>query len=448
MAVVTLQLGQCGNQIGHLLHSVLLKDALEAKKHGHEAYFELSTDRFFWCRKGILHPRTVLVDMENKVIHRSLEQAKAAKLWEYDSSCIYSQKMGSGNNWANGYCHYGSLVNDNVMEMVQKQVEHCDHLGGFLVLMSVAGGTGSGVGARVTESLRDEYPHAFSLNQVVWPYASGEVIIQDYNTLLTLAHIYDASDGVLVVQNDSIQKICSRLLGLKNVSFDAMNSVICHGLGSVLQPAVCRGTVASVGAKMDGWHFGDFVSHLVPHPHYRLLSLSTIPHTPPGSQAYTQYLWSGLLKHLHQMLISAAPIEEGLDWSLRVPGTREDGDSRRRTTNKSISLGLTLRGVDVSSADVSLFSNVALYSEMLGIGDSPLAVARHPHKFNKYEKCISLLSNSQSIVKPLNLVCQRGWGKHTAKSYLHQYTKYGLEESDFSDAFLKAEHILSLYQSL
>ena len=453
MAVVTIQLGQCGNQIGHLLHSTLLLDALEAKKHGHENYCEVSIDRFFSCRKGILYPRTVLVDMETKVIHRSLEQARAEKLWEYDSSCIYSRKMGSGNNWANGYCHYGTVVRDDIMEMVRKQTERCDYFAGFIVMMSVAGGTGSGVGARVTELLHDEYPHVFSLNQVVWPYASGEVIVQDYNTLLTLSHIYDASDAVLVVRNDNIHKICSRLLGLKNVSFSAMNSVICHGLGSVLQPAVPGGVATGASTKgdsflMDQWHFGDVVSHLIPHPQYKLLSLSTIPHIPLGSHIYSQYLWSGLLKHLHQMLITAAPMEEGMNWNVQVTSSGRDSTTRQQRTNKSISLGLALRGLEVASADVSLFTNPALYSDRRGIGDSPLSVARHPHKFNKYEKSISLLSNSQAIVEPLDLVCRRGWDKHAARSYLHQYTKHGLEETDFSDAFLKAEHILTQYHSL
>ncbi len=50
------------------------------------------------------------------------------------------------------------------------QVEKCDAFNGFLTLLSLAGGTGSGVGAYLNQCLRDEYPHCFILNQVVWPY--------------------------------------------------------------------------------------------------------------------------------------------------------------------------------------------------------------------------------------------------------------------------------------
>ena len=42
----------------------------------------------------------------------------------------------------------------------------CDHFGGFLTLLSLAGGTGSGLGAYVNMCLRDEYPHSYIMNQV------------------------------------------------------------------------------------------------------------------------------------------------------------------------------------------------------------------------------------------------------------------------------------------
>ena len=63
------------------------------------------------------------------------------------------------------------------MNLVRREAEKCDRLGGFLALLSLAGGTGSGVGAFVTQCLRDEFPQAFVINQVVTPYKMGEVIV-------------------------------------------------------------------------------------------------------------------------------------------------------------------------------------------------------------------------------------------------------------------------------
>lgn len=55
------------------------------------------------------------------------------------------------------------------------EVERCDRLAGLMAIMSVAGGTGSGVGTYVTQCLRDVYPKSFILNHLTWPYGTGEV---------------------------------------------------------------------------------------------------------------------------------------------------------------------------------------------------------------------------------------------------------------------------------
>lgn len=60
-------------------------------------------------------------------------------------------------------------------DLVRREVERCDRLAGVFAMMSVAGGTGSGVGTYVTQCLRDAYPHSFILNHLTWPYGTGEV---------------------------------------------------------------------------------------------------------------------------------------------------------------------------------------------------------------------------------------------------------------------------------
>jgi hypothetical protein len=72
------------------------------------------------------------------------------------------------------------------------QVEACDALGGFLLLQSMAGGTGAGLGTYVAHALRDEYPSSHALNCCVWPYESGEVIVQ-------VGHVRTDSSACLVV---------------------------------------------------------------------------------------------------------------------------------------------------------------------------------------------------------------------------------------------------------
>lgn len=60
----------------------------------------------------------------------------------------------------------------------------------------------------MANALRDTYPTATLMNHCVWPYESGEVIVQSYNTLLTLSSLLDASDGVCIVQNEELVRFC------------------------------------------------------------------------------------------------------------------------------------------------------------------------------------------------------------------------------------------------
>lgn len=83
------------------------------------------------------------------------------------------------------YCVHGPRHRDVVEELVRREVERCDRLAGLMAMMSVAGGTGSGVGTYVTQCLRDTYPKSFILNHLTWPYGTGEVpFYYDYNVLL------------------------------------------------------------------------------------------------------------------------------------------------------------------------------------------------------------------------------------------------------------------------
>lgn len=50
---------------------------------------------------------------------------------------------------------------------------------------------------------------------------------------------------------------------------------------------------------------------LVPHPEFRMLGLRNIPQMPESSLPYSTFSWPGLIKHLRQMLIANAQMEEG-----------------------------------------------------------------------------------------------------------------------------------------
>lgn len=209
MSIITLQLGQCGNQIGGQLFQLLSTDldlpppSWCSVDHAKD-YVEANSNRFFdvsECSETGCYrtARAIMVDTEPKVIAQMVTNSRRSGKWCYPSKQQVCRKRGSGNNWAHGFFHHGPLVEEQVLDAVQREAEKCDMVGGFLALMSLAGGTGSGVGAFMTKCLRDNYPHSFILNQVVWPYEKGEVAVQSYNSILSLAHLYQSADALLMM---------------------------------------------------------------------------------------------------------------------------------------------------------------------------------------------------------------------------------------------------------
>eukprot|EP00106_Octopus_bimaculoides_P001049 XP_014768491.1 PREDICTED: tubulin delta chain-like [Octopus bimaculoides] len=395
MSVVTLQLGQCGNQIGGEFYNTLLQDFHIRNPHvsprANENYIQEAIDRFFVeCKTKsglacLLEARAVMVDMEPKVIAQTCQLARRSGLWRYPANQQVCHQRGSGNNWANGFLSCGPKAKETVMNMIRKEAEKCDCLGGFLCLMSVAGGTGSGVGAYLTRCLRDVYPNAFILNQVIWPYHTGEVIVQNYNTVLTLSNLYQTSDGLLLINNDQLQDICTRRLHIKQVTFENMNCVVADQLTSLLQPV------------------------------YK---------TKTG-------------KIVHNCL--------GINWSLSVNDDVPRGAAVKY--NRSLSSLLILRGEQLATADTTLFQDQRLYTPWT-LPDLSFTKWHQPRSFQHYDKSATLVSNSQMTAKPLDHVVSRAWDMFSAKAFFHQYCDYGLTASDFLDSFACLEQIIASYASL
>jgi tubulin delta len=181
------------------------------------------------------------------------------------------------------------------MDKIRREVERCDRLGGFMPCLSLAGGTGSGVGAYLTECLRSEYPRSTIVNPVVWPYTSGEVIIQNYNFVLTLAKLYECSDALIIFENDQLHEICTRIMDAKKVGFDDLNGVIAHKLASVLQPAA----KASTGGQAN--YLDEIVTELCANDYYKLLSLNNVPQLSQNSIEFGAFQWPGLVSYLNNI---------------------------------------------------------------------------------------------------------------------------------------------------
>ena len=83
----------------------------------------------------------------------------------------------------------GEKISDRVMESLRREAERSDFFMGTVMTHSCAGGTGSGLGSRIVESYRDEYVKPYLATISIFPNASGETPLQNYNSCFTLSYL-------------------------------------------------------------------------------------------------------------------------------------------------------------------------------------------------------------------------------------------------------------------
>ena len=109
--------------------------------------------------------------------------------------------------------------------MIDREADGSDSLEGFVMTHSVAGGTGSGLGSFLLEALNDRYPKKLIQTYSVFPN-EGDVVIQPYNSILTLKRLTLNADAVAVIDNAALTRMVTEHLNLTDPTVTQMNSIV------------------------------------------------------------------------------------------------------------------------------------------------------------------------------------------------------------------------------
>ncbi|PVU92068.1 hypothetical protein BB559_003847 [Furculomyces boomerangus] len=171
-------------------------------------------------------PRAILVDLEPRVINNIL-QSPYANLYNPENIYTTEQGSGAGNNWAIGYTQ-GERIWEDILDIVDRETENSDSLEGFSLLHSIAGGTGSGLGSFILERMSDRYEKKLLQTYSVFPNNedSSDVVVQPYNSLLTLKRLTENADCVTVLDNTALNRIVSDRLHIQNADFVQTNQLV------------------------------------------------------------------------------------------------------------------------------------------------------------------------------------------------------------------------------
>ncbi|KAG8468945.1 hypothetical protein KFE25_007463 [Diacronema lutheri] len=227
--IITLQCGQCGNQIGMEFWKQLCLEHGIDHSGMLEEFATQGTDRkdvfFYQADDDHYVPRALLLDLEPRVLTNL--NTELPKLFNPENVFISKEGGGAGNNWAVGY-ESAEKVHEEIMEMIDREADGSESLEGFVLAHSIAGGTGSGMGSYLLERLNDHFPKKLIQTYSVFPNQTeiSDVVVQPYNSMLTLKRLTLNADCVVVLDNTALNRIAVERMHIENPTNSQINSLV------------------------------------------------------------------------------------------------------------------------------------------------------------------------------------------------------------------------------
>merc|ERR1711997_810706 len=179
-------------------------------------------------------------------------------------------KEDAANNFARGHYTVGKEMMDQVNDRMQKLVEDCENVQGFIVQHSVGGGTGSGMGMLILERLAVDFRKKSKIGFELYPSPNiSTCIVEPYNGLLSTHWLLDHPDVSLVLDNETLYEICQKKLDIKKPSYSNLNRIIAKVVSSM-----------TAALRFDGElnvDMNEFQTNLVPFPRLHFMTTSLSP---------------------------------------------------------------------------------------------------------------------------------------------------------------------------
>lgn len=202
---VTIQVGQCGNQIGNQFWNILLQEHENTPDTDDaiSAFFRFApTPGSTNSNQLTMKARALLIDMECGPLTETMRGPLGSL---FDETQFVMDVYGAGNNFANGHYYYGPKYRNNFEEGIRTIIEHCDSLQTFVVTHSLGGGTGSGVGTYIVGLLDELYPEIYRFSACVFPSEEDDVVTSPYNSILAASELSKHADCIFPIDNKALQ---------------------------------------------------------------------------------------------------------------------------------------------------------------------------------------------------------------------------------------------------
>ncbi|KAJ5729152.1 gamma tubulin MipA [Penicillium malachiteum] len=270
--IITIQAGQCGNNVGSQFWQQLCLEHGISHDGNLEEFATEGGDRkdvFFYQSDDTRYiPRAILLDLEPRVLH-GIQSGPYKNIYNPENFFVGENGVGAGNNWGAGYAA-GEGVQEEIFDMIDREADGSDSLEGFMLLHSIAGGTGSGLGSFLLERMNDRFPKKLIQTYSVFS-DSNDVVVNPYNSLLTLRRLTQDADSVVVLDNLALASIVADRLHVQKPNYDQTNQLV-----STVMSA------STTTLRYPGYMHNDLagiIASLIPTPRTHFLVTSYTPFT-------------------------------------------------------------------------------------------------------------------------------------------------------------------------
>ncbi|KAJ3226805.1 hypothetical protein HK099_004074 [Clydaea vesicula] len=336
------------------------------------------------------------VDTENKTTKNLQNCLNLNKL-------SFSQLSGRGNNWSCGF-NCNKSVDDLILQINGFLEVDCS-IDGILVLHSI--GTGSGLGSRLVQELRNNYPKNIS------PFITGETTLQHYNTVLTLGWMQKYSDSIILFQNE---KIFNKLS--KRNKFNKPNQIDLQNINLHIKSSI-ENLFKPIFNDVKNLEYFDGFDYLI-----NLNPISELKFNEAESLELDEFdRWEDITSQL----IST------LNLKSKVYGAQLI--TRTNTFESQFQFQKTLN-----------FKKLREHLKPVYEPENSLMLLYSLNQEKTDHNSLTLVKNSNEIINYLEEVNRKGNLIFKSKAFLHWYQKYGEIESDLEDSFEVLESVIENYK--
>lgn len=284
----------------------------------------------------------------------------------------------------------------------------------------MGGGTGSGLGSLILESIGAEFRKKTRIGFEIYPgVTTSNAITEPYNCILATHYLRDNIDVSIPIDNESLYRNCQKQLKISRPCFSNINRIVAKLASSV-----------TCSLRFDGEQnvdMGEWGTNLVPFPGIHFMTSSLAPIIDPLSECTTQF---------DCRVISAACVDSQ-NFFVTLPGFDSLED-------EYVSMSFNYRGnVTSQQANETLgwlkekqkvkFVDWSPTGFKIGL-NAQVAALVEGDDLAFSDRQVSMVSNNVGISRLFSRITSQFDMMYAHRAYVHWYVGEGMEEGELTEA--------------